>query len=963
MDSVTAAYNDRESYDEGWILELQKYAWVPVVLFIVVVGALYCCDTGVLYQAQVLLTALNVLFNSSVSLLIVYLATRSYLKTGSRAVLLLGCGALSFAVINLLAGILVTDTNDALTVYNTGICLAGLCFIGSAVSAIIQKPDQTVSAKAPQYMGLSYLIVLVALSLLTLGTMVDVTPAFFTPEQGFTLLRQVLIAAAVVEFIVAAACFGYLYSQSRTPFLLLYSLGLLMIGAGVGVLMICGNIWTLLGWMGRVGQYLGALYMLLAVVSLAGGEDRRIPLKQALRVSEEKYRNIVDTASEGILICGLDARTTFINKRMGQMTGYSPEEMIGKPLYDFMDEEAVALTKLNLERRRQGMKDRYDQKLVRKDGTTLWVLVSASPLTDENRQVTAALLMLTDITERKLAEEALIGSKAKLEAVFESMSDAVFVSDSRGNFLEFNQAFAVFHRFGDKEECYKTLAQYPDYIDVYFADGSLAPLDMWAVPRALRGERVSNARYMLRRKDTGESWWGSYSFGPIRDAGGKIVGSVVVARDITEVRQAEEERERLLKQLEAKTSELEDVNEELEVKNEELAAQTEEIECANEELRTNNEELQRVTESMREAQEYLESLINNANAPIIVWDPKFTITRFNRAFEWLSGYTAKEVLGRDLSILFPLESRDESLGKIKKTLDGEQWDSVEIPILHKSGNIRIALWNSANVYSSDHSLLATIAQGQDITARKQVEKALEEEKAQAELYLDLMGHDISNLHQIALMQLELAGNIMNTRGKLEAGEKEIIDTSYKTLLRAARLIDNVRKLQKLKLGEYSLEIVDMARVLEDVLNEYSSIPGRDVKVKFAQKSRCLVRANPLLRDIFSNLMDNSIKHSRDPLEIGVDMDRVGQNGSTYYRVAIEDNGNGIPDDKKGEVFQRFKRGHTVAKGTGLGLYLVKSLVEGFGGHVEVQNRVLGDHTKGTRFIIYIPAAAAGDTEE
>ena len=108
--------------------------------------------------------------------------------------------------------------------------------------------------------------------------------------------------------------------------------------------------------------------------------------------------------------------------------------------------------------------------------------------------------------------------------------------------------------------------------------------------------------------------------------------------------------------------------------------------------------------------------------------PDFTITRFNQAFERLSGYTASEVLGKDLSILFPADSREESLDKIKKTLEGEQWESVEIPILHKYGSVRIALWNSANIYGDDHTLLATIAQGQDITRRKQAEKELEEAK-------------------------------------------------------------------------------------------------------------------------------------------------------------------------------------------------------------------------------------------
>jgi PAS domain S-box-containing protein len=419
-------------------------------------------------------------------------------------------------------------------------------------------------------------------------------------------------------------------------------------------------------------------------------------------------------------------------------------------------------------------------------------------------------------------------------------------------------------------------------------------------------------------------------------------------------------KEQLLAQLKVKTAELQDVNEEIEVKNEELAAQSEELECANEELRTHNEELQTVTRSLCETQDYLESLINYANAPIIVWDTRFTITRFNQAFERLSGYTAKEVIGKDLSILFPADSREESLDKIKNTLEGEQWESVEIPILHKYGSIRIALWNSANIYGEEHALLATIAQGQDITRRKQAEKELEDAKAQAELYLDLMGHDISNLHQIMMMQLELATEILRAEGKLHGDDRELIDSSLRTLDKAARLINNVRKLQRHQSGEFSLEPVDLNLMLKDVLKDYSNLPGKVVTIKYNPGGKSQVRANPLLKDVFSNLIDNAVKHSSDPLVMVVNVSKVSQNGSAYQRVAIEDNGNGIPDDKKEEVFHRFKRGQTKARGTGLGLYIVKTLVESFGGYVEVQNRVLDDYTQGTRFLVYLPAMEEDD---
>ena len=142
--------------------------------------------------------------------------------------------------------------------------------------------------------------------------------------------------------------------------------------------------------------------------------------------------------------------------------------------------------------------------------------------------------------QREAAAEVVRESRARLEAALASMTDALFISDADGRFIDFNDAFATYHRFKNKDECAKTFAEYPEILDVYMANGELASLDQWAVPRALRGETATNAEYTLRRKDTGETWVGSYSFGPIRDKDGKIVGSVVAARDITQGKRAEE---------------------------------------------------------------------------------------------------------------------------------------------------------------------------------------------------------------------------------------------------------------------------------------------------------------------------------------------------------------------------------------------------------------------------------------
>jgi len=128
---------------------------------------------------------------------------------------------------------------------------------------------------------------------------------------------------------------------------------------------------------------------------------------------------------------------------------------------------------------------------------------------------------------------------------------------------------------------------------------------------------------------------------------------------------------------------------------------------------------------LRETSEYLEKLINCANAPIVVWNPELKITKFNHAFERLSCYTADEVIGKELCILFSDKSKKKSMDCIKLTQDGEYLESVEISILCKNKNEKIILWNSSNIYDKDNkTLLATIAQGQDITERKQTEKKI-----------------------------------------------------------------------------------------------------------------------------------------------------------------------------------------------------------------------------------------------
>ncbi len=133
----------------------------------------------------------------------------------------------------------------------------------------------------------------------------------------------------------------------------------------------------------------------------------RKTIEEKLRESEEKYRNIVETANEGILIIDNEALITYANKKLAAMTGHTLEEIIGRPIWNFLSEESKAIVKLNLKNRRLGIDDSYELKLARKDGSLLWTFINAKSLFDKDDKFVGSMSMLTDITKRKEVEQAL----------------------------------------------------------------------------------------------------------------------------------------------------------------------------------------------------------------------------------------------------------------------------------------------------------------------------------------------------------------------------------------------------------------------------------------------------------------------------------------------------------------------------------------------------------------------------
>lgn len=288
------------------------------------------------------------------------------------------------------------------------------------------------------------------------------------------------------------------------------------------------------------------------------GTGARLRDAQALRANVDRLGLAMEAARAGWWEWDLESNENVWSDELWRLYGLDPGRT--KPTYEawrssIHPDDVAATEEAVGNAARSGSALFAEWRVKTGEGPERWLMSRGRPRKGPDGRATHFVGVVIDVTERKAAEEAVAKSRSKLSAALSAMTDAVFISDLDGRFVEFNDAFVTFHRFHDRAECGRHLDDYPAILDVFLENGEPAPLSRWAVPRALRGETATNAEYSLRRKDTGESWIGSYNFSPIRDENGTIVGSVVVGSDITERKRNELEVRKLNEALEARVRE------------------------------------------------------------------------------------------------------------------------------------------------------------------------------------------------------------------------------------------------------------------------------------------------------------------------------------------------------------------------------------------------------------------------
>jgi PAS domain S-box-containing protein len=273
---------------------------------------------------------------------------------------------------------------------------------------------------------------------------------------------------------------------------------------------------------------------------------------EAMRESEKKFRNIVETANEGISLISGEGIVTYVNKKMADMLGYTIGEVIGRPVWDFVGKENESTIKMNVEKRRRGINENYDIKLTCKDGSPLWVLINSKSFFDGSHKFVGSLSMLTDITERKKTEKALHESETRFRALAENSPDIITRFDRQHRHIYANPASVESYNIslddiigktqGELGRAPKKVKLWEERLENAFVTGKTETMEYnYVSPQGIK--QYFNTKIVPEFVD------------------GKVVSVLAISRDITDIRKAESKLKEILDNLEnlvkERTTELE----------------------------------------------------------------------------------------------------------------------------------------------------------------------------------------------------------------------------------------------------------------------------------------------------------------------------------------------------------------------------------------------------------------------
>ncbi len=251
-----------------------------------------------------------------------------------------------------------------------------------------------------------------------------------------------------------------------------------------------------------------------------------------------------------------------------------------------------------------------------------------------------------------------------------------------------------------------------------------------------------------------------------------------------------------------------------------------------------------------------------------------------------------------------------------------------------------------------HEQLEDLVEERTIKLKKS-EKKYHEAYNRVELYKDLFAHDINNILQGVMSGMQTCEiELYNPDGV-----KDNIKVIKNEVIRGKNLVSSIRKLSQLEESEIPLNRIEIYSILIysiDLINKIYQ--DKEVKININSISKEIyIQSNELIRDVFENILINALKHNKSLIpEINIRISKEQKKGIKHLKIEFQDNGIGIKDTRKEKIFQRSYGKNKYIHGMGLGLSLVKKIIDKYKGEIWVEDRVTGDYSKGTNFIVLIP---------
>lgn len=365
---------------------------------------------------------------------------------------------------------------------------------------------------------------------------------------------------------------------------------------------------------------------------------------------------------------------------------------------------------------------------------------------------------------------------------------------------------------------------------------------------------------------------------------------------------------------------------------------------------------------LRKSEQKYRMIVENANEGIWMIDEKGFTTFVNEKMGEILGYDKEELMTRHL-----FDFMEEKSMKIAKKYMNRRHMGIreqhEFTFKKKDGQDVYTILNTSPIFDDEGKYKGALALISDITEKKIAEKKLRESENKyrnaynrTKFYEKIFSHDINNIFQVVESSAELVSKF-NPDLKNDGEFNYLINLIEKQIKQGKNMVENIQKISELQEKDIRLEEIDILTILNKSVDYIKNIyDERDLEILLdSELEECSILGNNLLFEVFKNIMVNSIRYNNNSkIEITVKVNEENHGKKPYLKIQFIDNGIGIEDKRKKAIFKDSYR-KKGTKGMGLGLSLVKTIIDKLNGKIWVEDRVQGDYSKGSNFIIMIPA--------